>query len=86
VSFPNRNAWTDARDAELCKLYDAGLPLTAIARAMKLTKNQVGGRLMRLGLRRRGSPIRPSSAPPPPRAPRPPALAELVPLRALEGA
>lgn len=55
---PANDYWSDQEDAELTRLWAAGEPLNAISGALgKRTRNAVSGRVHRLGLPHRISPI-----------------------------
>jgi GcrA cell cycle regulator len=69
-----RGFWTDETEARLARLWNEGRSSAEIARLMKTTKNAVVGRVHRLGLERRPSPIKRPEAGSRPRAlPRAPA-------------
>ena len=74
--------WTDVKVTRLRALWDEGLKTVAIGAELGLSKNAIVGKAHRLGLAARPSPIktgegfRPSRVP----RPRPPKLAEILPL------
>ncbi len=49
--------WTPVRVASLIALWEEGLPTSQIGRRLNVTKNAVVGKVHRLGLTKRGSPI-----------------------------
>ena len=55
-----RGGWTPARDAVLRQMWNAGHPAREIAEAIGagLSRNAVIGRARRLGLERRGNPVK----------------------------
>lgn len=64
--------WTPERTNALMALWDEGLPTAEIGRRLGVTKNAVVGKVHRLGLPKRGSPISKERAPSSrPAAPRP---------------
>lgn len=54
--------WTPERIKVLMGLWEEGLPTSEIGRRLGVTKNAVVGKVHRLGLKKRQSPIRQSSA------------------------
>ncbi len=50
--------WTPQRVNALIALWDEGLPTSEIGRRLDITKNAVIGKVHRLGLAKRGSPIK----------------------------
>jgi len=74
--------WTAAEDAAIRADWVAGLSTAAIARRHGRTKNSVVGRLHRLGVTGRDSPIRrdPNAAPKPPKPPRAPRSVPVAPV------
>lgn len=54
--------WTAKRIAEMTRLWNQGLPTSEIARRVGVSKNAVIGKIHRLGLPRRDSPIRREAA------------------------
>ena len=50
--------WTPQRVNALIALWDEGLPTSEIGRRLGITKNAVIGKVHRLGLAKRGSPIK----------------------------
>jgi GcrA cell cycle regulator len=54
--------WTPDRIKVLMALWDEGLPTSEIGRRLGVTKNAVVGKVHRLGLKQRQSPIRQSAA------------------------
>lgn len=52
------NEWTPQRISALVALWDEGLPTSEIGRRLGITKNAVIGKVHRLGLSKRGSPIK----------------------------
>jgi len=50
--------WTPQHIASLIALWDEGLPTSEIGRRLGITKNAVIGKVHRLGLKKRGSPIK----------------------------
>lgn len=52
------NEWTPQRINALIALWDEGLPTSEIGRRLGITKNAVIGKVHRLGLSKRGSPIK----------------------------
>jgi len=54
--------WTPERIKVLIALWEEGLPTSEIGRRMGVTKNAVVGKVHRLGLKKRQSPIRQSSS------------------------
>ncbi len=50
--------WTPTRISILIALWDEGLPTSEIGKRLSVTKNAVVGKVHRLGLPKRGSPIR----------------------------
>ena len=54
--------WTPERTKTLIALWEEGLPTSEIGRRLDVTKNSVVGKVHRLGLKKRASPIRTSGA------------------------
>ena len=54
---PLENSWPEERTARLIQLWEEGLTTAKIAEALGVTKNVVIGRVHRLGLKKRESPI-----------------------------
>jgi GcrA cell cycle regulator len=80
--------WTDDAIRELRQLWSEGHSTAEIGRRMGITKNAVVGKVHRLELPARPSPIRSTSSPRAPRVPpRPPVprLADTMPLASLRG-
>ncbi len=50
--------WTPQNITALIALWDEGLPTSEIGRRLGITKNAVIGKVHRLGLKKRGSPIK----------------------------
>lgn len=81
MTFDRNSPWTDEREAELRRRWAAGESGGVIARGMQLTRNQVLGRVHRLGLEKRPTavgkpdpeitPLPKNSRPPLPSAARP---------------
>ena len=57
-------SWNDGNVARLRELWDQGLPTAQIGKLLGFTKNAVVGKAHRIGLERRPSPIRRTSAKP----------------------
>jgi len=57
--------WTEERIEELSKLWAEGLSAAEIGKRLGITKNAVVGKVHRLGLPKRGSPIKRSATPKP---------------------
>lgn len=55
--------WTPERIKILIGLWEEGLPTSEIGRRLGVTKNAVVGKVHRLGLKKRASPIRQTAAP-----------------------
>lgn len=53
--------WTDEKVEELCKLWDKGLTANEIAKKLGVTKNAIVGKVHRLCLKARPSPIKPKT-------------------------
>jgi hypothetical protein len=53
MTFDRNSPWTEEREAELRRRWNAGESGGVIARGMQLTRNQVLGRVHRLGLEKR---------------------------------
>ncbi|TCS61678.1 GcrA family cell cycle regulator [Varunaivibrio sulfuroxidans] len=62
--------WTTERTNTLIALWNEGLPTSEIGRRLEVTKNAVVGKVHRLGLKKRASPIRAASAPSTPKTER----------------
>ncbi len=62
--------WTPERIKTLIALWEEGHPTSEIGRRLGVTKNSVVGKVHRLGLKKRQSPIRQSSSQPRPKAPK----------------
>ncbi len=60
------NEWTPLRVSALIALWQEGLPTSEIGRRLGITKNAVIGKVHRLGLTKRQSPIRRVEEKPPP--------------------
>jgi GcrA cell cycle regulator len=58
MSNETTNEWTPQRVNALIALWDEGLPTSEIGRRLGITKNAVIGKVHRLGLAKRGSPIK----------------------------
>ena len=56
-------AWTPERIQRLAELWEEGLPTRVIGEHMGITKNAVVGKVHRLGLAKRASPIAPKQPP-----------------------
>ena len=55
--------WTPTRVSVLIALWEEGLSTSEIGNRLSVTKNAVIGKVHRLGLTKRGSPIRPKTKP-----------------------
>ena len=64
IGRPFVSTWADAELAELERLWLSGEPASAIGRALGRTKNSVIGKVHRLKLPPRPSPIKPAGPPP----------------------
>ena len=67
------NSWTDERLAQLRKLWDDGLSISQIGDALGVSRNAIAGKVHRMGLPKRPSPISKTVSevkkPPKPKAP-----------------
>ena len=57
------SVWTEERLTKLEQLWNEGIPITRIGAALGVTRNAVVGKVHRLGLPKRESPIQRSSEP-----------------------
>ena len=70
-------SWNDENVARLKELWDQGLPTAQIGKLISFTKNAVVGKAHRIGLERRPSPIRRTSAKPDRKKARSPTMPKL---------
>jgi GcrA cell cycle regulator len=67
MSNPQQSVWTDDRLEQLKQLWGEGLSITQIGQRMGMSRNAVVGKVHRMGLPKRQSPIQRSDKPLEPR-------------------